>query len=266
MTATYTLNAEKNGIEITFSKKPAVIVLDTLKAAGYRWSRARRIWWAHQSPKALETAQTVTEGRVEAQETQDTDRAAEAADKAQQTTLKAEYLEILARDVWRNNPKMIEHNRKNIARIVRLECGGLVEIGKPRIETRFCFGYSLNCYNTDDYDQVNEAAHHAKTDQDYFIRENIEPIRRMIEDLKEPGIYSRNRYNGTSGDHIIRALEWESYRSNKPEGAEPITEVDRAALIDAWEKVAQDFRRRLDAYLKRYGMSKVKTWSYWRDE
>ena len=72
MTATYTLNAEKNGIEITFSNKPAAAVLDILKAAGYRWSRARRIWWAHQSPKALETAQAVTEGHMKEQATQDT--------------------------------------------------------------------------------------------------------------------------------------------------------------------------------------------------
>lgn len=72
MTATYTLNAERNGVEIRFDSKPAAAVLDILKAAGYRWSRARRIWWAHQSPKALETAQAVTEGHMKEQATQDT--------------------------------------------------------------------------------------------------------------------------------------------------------------------------------------------------
>lgn len=72
MTATYTLNAEKNGVEIRFDSKPAAAVLDTIKAAGYRWSRARRLWWAKQSPTAMEAAQAVTEGRMEAQATQDT--------------------------------------------------------------------------------------------------------------------------------------------------------------------------------------------------
>ena len=266
MTATYTLNAEKNGIEITFDSKPAAAILDTIKAAGYRWSRARRIWWAKQSPEALETAQSVAEGRIEAQVTQDTSQAEEAADKAQQAALKAEYLDILARDVWRNSPRLIEYNRKNIARIVRLECGGLVEIEKPRIETRFCFGYSLSSSDSTDYDEANATASRAQKDQDYFIRKNMEPIRRMIKELERPGIYSRNRYNGTDPGHPVRALEWENYRSNKPEGAQPITEADRAALIDAWERVGRDFRRCLDTYLKRYGMSKVKTWSYWRDE
>lgn len=72
MTTTYTLNAEKNGIEITFDSKPAAAILETIKAAGYRWSRSRRLWWAKQSPKALETAQAITEGRAEAQAPQDT--------------------------------------------------------------------------------------------------------------------------------------------------------------------------------------------------
>lgn len=265
MNATYTLNAEKNGVEIHFDSKPTASALETLKSAGYRWSRARRLWWAKQSTKALEAAQAVAEGQIDADASKDTTADDKAADNAQQAALKAEYLEILSHDVWPNDSRMIEYNRKNIARLVRLECGGLVEIEKPRIETRFCFGYSLNRYNTDDYDEANAAAERAKTDQEYFIRENMEPIRRMIEDLKEPGIYSRNRYTKTAPDHPIRALEWESYHSNKPEGAQPITEADRAALIDTWEKVGRDFRRRLDTYLKRYGMSKVQTWSYWRD-
>lgn len=72
MTATYTLNAEKNGVEIRFDSKPAAAILETIKAAGYRWSRARRLWWAKQSPKALETAQAVAEGRAEAQAPQST--------------------------------------------------------------------------------------------------------------------------------------------------------------------------------------------------
>lgn len=56
MNATYAINTEKNGIEITFDSKPAAAVLETIKAAGYRWSRARRLWWAKQSPTAMEAA------------------------------------------------------------------------------------------------------------------------------------------------------------------------------------------------------------------
>lgn len=72
MTATYKLNAEKNGVEIRFDSKPAAAILEAIKAAGYRWSRSRRLWWAKQSPKALETAQAVAEGRMEADASKDT--------------------------------------------------------------------------------------------------------------------------------------------------------------------------------------------------
>lgn len=63
MKATYTLNAEKNGVEIRFDARPAAEVLESIKAAGYRWSRARRLWWARQNPETLEAAQAVAEGR-----------------------------------------------------------------------------------------------------------------------------------------------------------------------------------------------------------
>lgn len=64
MTAVYTLNAEKNGVEIRFDSKPRAEILEAIKAAGYRWSRARHLWWAKQSPAALEAAQAVAEGRT----------------------------------------------------------------------------------------------------------------------------------------------------------------------------------------------------------
>lgn len=69
MNAVYTLNAEKNGIEISFPGKPAAAVLDMLKTAGYRWSSRRRIWWSKQSASAFEVAEKITGGNIEAAET-----------------------------------------------------------------------------------------------------------------------------------------------------------------------------------------------------
>lgn len=69
MNAVYTLNAEKNGIEISFPGKPAAAVLDMLKTAGYRWSSRRRIWWSKQSAAAFEVAEKITGGNIEAAET-----------------------------------------------------------------------------------------------------------------------------------------------------------------------------------------------------
>lgn len=64
MQATYTLNPEKNGIEIRFPEKPAAETLAALKGAGYRWSRAGGFWWSKQSEKALSVARAIVGGDV----------------------------------------------------------------------------------------------------------------------------------------------------------------------------------------------------------
>ena len=45
----------------------------------------------------------------------------------------------------------------------------------------------------------------------------------------------------------------------------PLKEHDRLALIEEYKKVLVDFEKRLQAYLKRYGLSKLNIWSYWQD-
>lgn len=268
MTATYTLNAEKNGIEIRFDSKPAAAVLETIKAAGYRWSRARRLWWAHQSPEALEAAQRITEGRTtptaaitaQIKHMEDTPE-----DKAQQAALMKRYRAELAR-IW--DTKMVDFCVKNAARIVELEGGYITEIEKPRIETSFCFGYSLSSYDTEDYDRANAAAGHAQRDQNYFIRENMENIKRTLEALTDSRIkvYRRTHYCTSPADSKLVGLEYLRFWEDPRPGCQEISTADREKLAEAWRSVGRQFLKRLHKYLKRYGMSKIKTWSYWRDE
>ena len=60
--AIITRNTEKNGIEITFATKPAQIVLDTLKNAGYRWHNAKKLWYAKANEKTENAAKSITDG------------------------------------------------------------------------------------------------------------------------------------------------------------------------------------------------------------
>ena len=41
---------------------------------------------------------------------------------------------------------------------------------------------------------------------------------------------------------------------------------DREKLREAYRTERGEFAARLDAYLKRYGLSKVETWTYWLEE
>lgn len=52
-------NEERNGVELRFATKPHSAVLNTLKAAGWRWSRYSGCWYAKRTPEALAFAQSI---------------------------------------------------------------------------------------------------------------------------------------------------------------------------------------------------------------
>ena len=56
-------NQELNGIEIQFESKPDEATLDALKSNGYRWHRAKKVWYAKQTPERLALAESLTDGQ-----------------------------------------------------------------------------------------------------------------------------------------------------------------------------------------------------------
>lgn len=61
MASTYAINTELNGIEITFDDKPGEQIRAALKENGFRWHRARGLWYAKNSAARLELAQRLTD-------------------------------------------------------------------------------------------------------------------------------------------------------------------------------------------------------------
>lgn len=59
MKATITTNPEFNGIEISFTEKPARCTLEALKAQGFRWHNKKAIWYAKNTPERMEAAQAI---------------------------------------------------------------------------------------------------------------------------------------------------------------------------------------------------------------
>lgn len=57
---TYTINTELNGIEINFDCKPGEETRTALKAAGYRWHRQKKVWYARNNAERLNLAQQIT--------------------------------------------------------------------------------------------------------------------------------------------------------------------------------------------------------------
>ena len=65
MTATLTLNNNLNGIEISFEAKPSATILNALKEMGFRWHRAKQLWYAKSTPERMELAKSLAGGEYE---------------------------------------------------------------------------------------------------------------------------------------------------------------------------------------------------------
>lgn len=53
MDVTMRLNDEKEGVELKFTEKPSEEIMASLRIAGFRWSRAKRLWYAKQSERTI---------------------------------------------------------------------------------------------------------------------------------------------------------------------------------------------------------------------
>ena len=187
-----------------------------------------------------------------------------------QKELKAMYSEILANEVWKGNQKMIDFCLKEAAHIVELTNGDIIVIDKPRIETRFCFGYSDSRYDTEDYDRANDMADYASKSQEYFLSENLKGIDKTIAQMEGTVSHSfeyrlRVPYTGQPGDSKLKSLDAYYWHDENAKQFPEISAEDLQRVIEGYKIVRSDFEKRLNTYLKRYGMSKIKTWSYWQD-
>ena len=59
--ATYAINEQFHGIEVSFDSKPAKAVLDALKSAGFRWHNVKRLWYAKQTDSRLQLVRSITD-------------------------------------------------------------------------------------------------------------------------------------------------------------------------------------------------------------
>ena len=144
-------------------------------------------------------------------------------------------------------------------------------LDKPTIETRFCFGYSLSSHDTEDYDNASDLSMKARKDVDYFMSENLKDFDYRIEQLKDKsnkyGLILR--YSGQAKNDSLKSYTFiDDYRyPNRYKDLDyiPLSDNDRKTIIKALEVEKEKFTKRLKTYLKRFGLSKIDTWTYWRD-
>lgn len=272
MTYTITANPAFNSLEISFDGKPAQEVRDALKALNFRWHAVKKVWYGYSDENTVRAA--IDGGKVEKIESKPG-----AVDK---DMLKREFAKA-----WHDS-KMIDFCTNKVAACAVLPSGEIFTVEKQHIETRFCFGESGY-----DYDEAASMAYHAKTSAEYFKRENMAYFKRWLDDLEDAKNENSNcrlmiyptQYSGQSEDcnlrgfgfvktsDVIDACGGSCYLSELPgkeltvncRACRVATSAEIDAITEAFKTAAAAHEKKVDNYLKRYGMSKVDTWTYWRD-
>ena len=204
--------------------------------------------------------------------------------KVDRDMLRAEYAKA-----W-NSQRMIDYCVNKVAAYAELPGGELITVDKQSIETRFCFGESG--YDAED---ARKMAAHARTSCDYFKEENMKEYRDMIKALEEAKtmegrqvatLPKRGHYNGQTADCRLRFVEWkrlsevlddlggsafladlpgQTVKAGEYWEYKILTADEINIILNAWKQAAAAHEKKVDAYLKRYGTSKVHAWTYWRD-
>lgn len=170
-------------------------------------------------------------------------------------------------------------------RFARLTGGEIVEVLQvPRIETRFCCGEDDRGqggeeYGTIAYAQKQNAKKHTEAG---FWRANVGAFRESMvahvgrhawrrarglewahgyrwQDNYTPGLFC-NVYGG----YILDDRHNNSY-CHSEQVVRPLNDDDFRRLRAVWIHEYEAYKKRVKAYLKRFGTSKVYTWTYWTE-
>ena len=177
--------------------------------------------------------------------------------------------------VWGNDAKMVEHCVKHYTTNVRLSNGAIIGFDKKRIETEFWVGYS-DCGQGLSYDEANRRIEDIRSNiLQHFMQNNMDYHKRLLKKCEDNrnSIWICDRYDAKTGHNFVNfyffesEFGWEFERMKHfAKNFYKLENSDDIALIKwAIQKDAQKFEKRLNAYIKRFGTSKLRCSSYWID-
>lgn len=178
-----------------------------------------------------------------------------------------ERLTAAEHNYWKDE-SMVKHCVNNAMLLFDLR-GKIVIIEKTAIKTDFCFGYGVF---DGDYDSAPNMAAHARQSKRYFIRENHRnaPYADTINTLNSSRwiAYAAPKYCGKCEElyNICFVRNYEYQESKLPPNAFVLTADEIKAYKLVLAKAAQEHHKKINTYLKRYGLTKVNSWTYWADE
>ena len=178
--------------------------------------------------------------------------------------------------------RMLDYFRKEWNGGVQLENGGIVCFKKPRINTEFCFHDE-----GPQYEHYKELMADKETRlRDYFLSRNLDDMDEEIRALECNCRFPSDEYHShyyckdwylvresyTGQTAPLNVWSFRALRSSDIEErpsfygeAVRMSYADRQTILEGLKREREKFNKRLQTYLKRYGTSKIRTWTYWAD-
>lgn len=176
-----------------------------------------------------------------------------------------EILRNYVKTSW-NSESMVDYIVKNTSEFAILDNDAIIVLIKPEIKKSFGFGYST--YGGDDYESAVKMTKHAKQEASYFISENLKA--NLLEKSEKYVAYMKH-----GEGKMFFYIPLETYEKLKLSGkldryskcGEPyfLSDSENEKLNAAIDKANESFKKRLNTYLKKYGLSNVNSCTYWRD-
>lgn len=184
-----------------------------------------------------------------------------------------ELIKEYADYIYPTDKRMNEYICKSTSEVIKTSQGFYLDFDKPSIEKSFCFSEGYNGMATvEGTKEALEMAEKAKKDVKYFIDENLKGINQAIEEVKtaeklyiyanRAGFDKARSY--INGEYFLRFPNHKDYYFNNLKAVE-MPKEDIELLLKTLENEKVKFEKRLYTYLKRFGLSKVRSWTYIAD-
>lgn len=158
--------------------------------------------------------------------------------------------------------------RKCLTSLV-LTGGERVLIEKPSMKTSFCFGYGQNGISTEEDFQDAAAARDSMNQFSAFLAANLRGLKEELQELLDGKLvsyccqkYTKVVYVRTWRDERRYEVTWRSEYQTPFAEERLLTPVDLHILARGKQAQIADLEKRCKTYWKRFGASKLHTWTY----
>lgn len=134
-------------------------------------------------------------------------------------------------------------------------------IDKPTINNKFCFHDE-----GPDYDFYRSLMADEKKLVEYFKSENLYSFEWKIAHIENGEEFTKDNRVWWYKDDYNPKRTYLCFNASSVESSYTLcTDEERAIILDGLKYGRMMLERRLDTYLKKYGVSKLHTWTYWAD-